>query len=82
MSNPRTTPKKCSLGISIARQAKAHDRIMKRYRDAQAKKVMPLIGPLLDAWDGLSNDMVCTIDEESSSLTNIIAKIQDGMEKP
>ncbi len=35
-------------------------------RAAQAKQVMPIIGPLLDAWDGLSNDTKGVINEESS----------------
>jgi hypothetical protein len=54
------------------------DTDMKRLREKQAESVMPLIGALLDAFDGLPNDIV-TMDE-MYSLANIISKIADRME--
>jgi hypothetical protein len=50
----------------------------KQLKHEQAKKVMPLIGPLLDAWDGLPNDL--SGDDELSHLSGIIEKINAAME--
>jgi hypothetical protein len=38
----------------------------RRLRKAQADAVMPKIGGLLDAWEGLSNDLKAQIEEESA----------------
>lgn len=48
-----------------------------RERRRQNKAVMPLIGPLLDAWDDLPNDV--KDDEELKRLSEVIDKISYGM---
>jgi hypothetical protein len=45
---------------------------------AQAKLVMPMIGPLLDAWQGLPNDI--SEDEELVSIAEWMEKINEAME--
>lgn len=47
-------------------------------RKYQSDTVMPLIGDLLDAWDGLPNDVALT--EELQVVRNVIVKIESGME--
>jgi hypothetical protein len=47
-------------------------------RQEQAAAVMPLIGPLLDAWDGLPNDVKC--DDELSGVRRSIGAISRGMD--
>lgn len=54
------------------------EREVARLRRAQEKAVMPLIGPLLDAFEGLSFD--ARSNEELSELFACIEKIQDAME--
>lgn len=49
-------------------------------RREQAKAVMPLIGPLLDQWEGLSNDAKDTLRSESSVLCEYLDKIDASME--
>jgi len=43
----------------------------------QEKEVMPLMGPLLDAWDDLPNDVKG--DDELKRVAEVIDKISDGM---
>lgn len=45
-------------------------------RAQQARRVMPEVGPLLDAWDQVPND----IKGELEALGEILARIDDGME--
>jgi len=47
-------------------------------RRRQTKAVMPLIGPLLDCWDELPNDVKS--EPELEGLAEWINKINDGME--
>jgi len=47
-------------------------------RRLQSKKVMPLIGRLLDAWDDIPNDT--KDDEEFEKLASIIERIDCAME--
>lgn len=49
-------------------------------RREQAKAVMPLIGPLLDQWECLSNDAKDTLRSESSVLCEYLDKIDAAME--
>ena len=44
-------PKERTIGAVI-------DRELESLRQLQAKAVMPLIGPLLDAWEGIPNDVI------------------------
>lgn len=57
---------------------------IKRERDnlrlVQAKAVMPKIGPLLDAWEGLSNDLRGQIMDEAPKFGSLMARINDAME--
>lgn len=46
-------------------------------RRAQSEAVMPLIGPLLDAWEGLPNDVAC--DEELGAVRLRIKDISRAM---
>jgi hypothetical protein len=50
----------------------------KELRRQQSKSVMPLIGPLLDAWDALPNDI--RGDEELANVEELISQINDAME--
>jgi hypothetical protein len=52
------------------------DREIESLRAQQAKDVMPLIGPLLDAWDGVPNDLKGELEE----LGEAIADIERGMD--
>ena len=45
-----------------------------RERERQARHVMPLIGPLLDAWDGMGRD------EQPPALLMHIEEINNAME--
>ena len=45
-------------------------------RRKQAEAVMPLIGPLLDAWDGVPNDE----KDHDSALYAVMVKIYRAME--
>lgn len=49
-------------------------------RLVQAKKVMPLIGGLLDAWDGMSNDEKGSLREDNPSLCEHLDRIDAAME--
>ena len=48
-----------------------------RLREAQAKAVMPLIGPLLDAYEALPNDIRCL--PELDDLMEALAFIDMGI---
>ena len=49
-----------------------------RLRKIQSRKVMPLIGNLLDQWDDLPNDVKSF--PELERIAKIITKIDDAME--
>jgi hypothetical protein len=49
-----------------------------RLRAAQSKAVMPIIGSLLDAWDGLSNDLKS--DPELEHFAQLMTKVHAAME--
>jgi hypothetical protein len=49
-----------------------------RLRAAQAKAVMPLIGPMIDAFEGLPNDVACM--DELEELSVAIEAINSAME--
>lgn len=55
------------------------DRELDSLRVEQAKKVMPMIGPLLDAWDGLPNDVVMMpeLKELRAQIRNITRAIDE-----
>ncbi|MCP4020107.1 MAG: hypothetical protein GY750_16995, partial [Lentisphaerae bacterium] len=48
-------------------------------REQQARDVMPQIGPLLDAWEGLPNDTRHDLCEESPALANAVRLIEEAM---
>lgn len=51
----------------------------RRYmRARQSRRAMPLIGPLLDRWDELPNDVKC--DEELEKVAAVIERIDAAME--
>lgn len=47
-------------------------------RKRQARKVMPIIGSLLDAWEGLPNDVSCL--PELRQIRQYIQRISAAME--
>jgi hypothetical protein len=49
-------------------------------RIVQAKKVMPMVGPLLDAWEGTPNDLKADIREAAPELAMTLEAIADIME--
>lgn len=51
---------------------------LQRLRRVQAKYVMPLIGPLLDAWEQVPSDIACS--DELEELSVAIEAINDAME--
>lgn len=57
----------------------AVERECQRLRSAQAKKVMPLVGGLIDEWEGLSNDARQLIDEEALGLAHYLNKISAAL---
>ena len=55
----------------------------KGLRIAQSKAVMPLIGPLLDAWENVSNDAKFSMREDDDGLRAVafyLDKINAAME--
>jgi hypothetical protein len=52
----------------------------KNLRIVQAKKVMPLIGGLLDAWEDMPNDLRCEIEDQQPALSEALNKINAAME--
>jgi len=52
----------------------------RRARAAQTKAVMPLIGPLLDAWEHSNNDVKSAICEEEPLLAEYLNRIATAME--
>ena len=53
---------------------------VEQLRAQQARLVMPFIGPLLDAWDELPNDIRSLIVENSDDLHRILVGINSAME--
>lgn len=58
----------------------SEDKEVKRLRRAQAREVMPLIGGLLDAWDGMALDLREQIAEEKPAFADAIEAINEAME--
>lgn len=53
---------------------------LEQLRRKQMRAVMPLIGPLLDAWDGAPNDLKGEIEEGATDLAEALDSIRDAME--
>lgn len=54
---------------------------IERLRKKQSKAVMELIGPLLDAWDGMPNDVKGQMEEEEAlDLCHYLRRIAKAME--
>jgi len=53
---------------------------IERLRRAQSRAVMPLIGPLLDAWEGLSNDAKGVLQLEAATLCEYLVEIDAAMD--
>ena len=51
-----------------------------KLRAAQTRRVMPLIGPLLDAWGLVSNDFRETIHDEEPALANYLDRLNRAVE--
>ena len=57
---------------------KRHADAIASVRARQSRKVMPIIGPLLDAWEGLPNDIACL--PELKQIRRYIQRIYVAME--
>jgi hypothetical protein len=53
---------------------------VQRLRAEQAAGVMPQIGPLLDAWDGMDNDTKEVLREEAPDLARALVAISRAMD--
>lgn len=53
---------------------------LEQLRRKQMRAVMPLIGPLLDAWDDVPNDLKGEIEEGATDLAEALDSIRDAME--
>lgn len=53
---------------------------LEKLRLAQSRRVMPLIGPLLDALDGLPNDTRETLEDDAPLLFRCLADIERAVE--
>jgi hypothetical protein len=51
-----------------------------RLRLAQAKRVMPVVGPLLDAWDGIANDVRSGLEEDAPTLVAFLDRLRQVVE--
>lgn len=56
------------------------DRDLAQLRIEQADAVMPLIGGLLDQWEGMSNDAKSSLRWENPTLCEYLDKIDAAME--
>lgn len=78
-------PTPCWMGLARAALEAAlplhqHSDTVEQARAIQAKQVMPLIGPLLDAWDDLMNDTRGAWREECPVLCSYLDKLNTAME--
>jgi len=55
-------------------------REVSKLRAAQTKRVMPLIGNLLDAWDFVANDTKDLLREDCPALVDALDEIMAAME--
>jgi len=53
---------------------------IEQLRQEQADRVMPLIGPLLDALDGLPNDTRGSMESDAPALFDCLEAIQKDVE--
>ena len=56
------------------------DREVESLRQEQSRAVMPLIGPLLDAWEGVPNDVKSQMEEEALDLCHYLRRIERAMD--
>ncbi|MDO9252556.1 MAG: hypothetical protein Q7U48_13535 [Hydrogenophaga sp.] len=67
-----------SMDCRVGRPAPERDRL----RAAQAEAVMPLVGPLLDAWEGCSQSVREEHPELDKQLRRINRAMEDAGEQP
>jgi hypothetical protein len=53
---------------------------LQQLRRKQMRAVMPFIGPLLDAWDDVPNDLKGEIEEGATDLAEALDSIRVAME--
>lgn len=58
---------------------KEYDAALRVARTKQARRVMPLIGPLLDAWEEVPNDLRSLLVDQCPTLASNLSKIEDAM---
>ena len=68
-----------NLKMQDQRKMKEYKKMVMKARAVQSRQVMPLIGPLLDAWDDLDNDTKGVLKESSPLLCQYLAKLDDAM---
>lgn len=56
----------------------AHEKELAALRKAQAREVMPIIGPLLDAWQGLPNDV--SDQDELTEVAGYMEALEQAMD--
>lgn len=54
--------------------------LLDRLRGEQAKRVMPLIGPLLDAWDNVPNDVMSDLTEQCPEFATAMSRVVGAIE--
>ncbi len=54
---------------------------MTDWTQRQRRRVMPLIGPLLDAWEGVPNDIKSDLHEHCEALHSLLNMINKAMEE-
>lgn len=79
LPNPRPAPPMPPISPSRPEPATVVVSEVERLRAEQAAAVMPLIGELLDAWDGLYPDVRVDIRHEASDLVLAICRIRAAM---
>ena len=68
-----------NLKMQDQRKMKEYKKMVMKARAVQSRQVMPLIGPLLDAWDDLDNDTKGVLKESSPLLCKYLDKLDDAM---
>jgi len=54
---------------------------LQKLRQQQAARVMPIVGSLLDAWDGTSNDEKGTMEQDFPHLCELLRALNTAVEQ-
>lgn len=75
MNNANTN----EIGVNVVMSAYAKA-VIEIARKEQSKRVMPLIGNLIDQWDAVPNDIRSLLVEQSPGLCAAMASVTRAME--